>query len=122
MVQGRFRAQPDLLGDKGVHAVRGDDHVGAQLVFAGLLFTAGSLADRFGRKGMLQLGLVVFGVGTLAAAFAGDANNATSSDWNPLTITKLATNLAFGGPSSGATGSDSGVVRVCNEHKPPQQR
>ncbi len=41
-----------------------------QLVFAGLLFTAGSLADRYGRKGMLQLGLVVFGLGTFAAAFA----------------------------------------------------
>jgi EmrB/QacA subfamily drug resistance transporter len=47
---------------------------GYQLVFAGLLFTAGSLADRYGRKGMLQLGLVVFGIGTLAAAFATDAN------------------------------------------------
>ncbi len=47
---------------------------GYQLVFAGLLFTAGSLADRYGRKGMLQLGLVVFGVGTLLAAFSTDAN------------------------------------------------
>jgi len=45
-----------------------------QLVFAGLLFSAGSLADRYGRKGMLTLGLVVFGSGTLAASFAGDAN------------------------------------------------
>jgi EmrB/QacA subfamily drug resistance transporter len=44
-----------------------------QLVFAGLLFSAGSMADRYGRKGTLQLGLVVFGVGTLAAAFAGNA-------------------------------------------------
>jgi EmrB/QacA subfamily drug resistance transporter len=44
-----------------------------QLVFAGLLFTAGSLADRYGRKGMLTLGLVVFGVGTAAAAFAQSA-------------------------------------------------
>ena len=31
------------------------------LVFAGLLLTAGSLGDRFGRRGALQLGLVVFG-------------------------------------------------------------
>ena len=30
------------------------------LVFAGLLFTAGALGDRFGRKGALQAGLVVF--------------------------------------------------------------
>jgi EmrB/QacA subfamily drug resistance transporter len=44
-----------------------------QLVFAGLLFTTGSLADRYGRKGMLQLGLVVFGIGTTASAFAGSA-------------------------------------------------
>ena len=31
------------------------------LVFAGLLLAAGSLGDRFGRKGALQLGLVLFG-------------------------------------------------------------
>jgi EmrB/QacA subfamily drug resistance transporter len=46
---------------------------GYQLVFAGLLFSAGSMADRYGRKGTLQLGLLVFGVGTLASAFAGSA-------------------------------------------------
>ena len=45
-----------------------------QLVFAGLLFTAGSLADRYGRKGTLSLGLVIFGVGTLASALAGSAD------------------------------------------------
>lgn len=45
-----------------------------QLVFAGLLFSAGSLADRYGRKGMLSAGLVVFGIGTLAASQAHDAN------------------------------------------------
>lgn len=45
-----------------------------QLVFAGLLFTAGSLADRYGRKGMLSAGLVVFGIGTVAAAFSDTAN------------------------------------------------
>lgn len=33
------------------------------LVFAGLLLTAGSLGDRFGRKGALQIGMVVFAVG-----------------------------------------------------------
>jgi len=41
------------------------------LVFAGLLLTAGSLGDRFGRKGALSIGLVVFGAGSAAAAFAG---------------------------------------------------
>jgi EmrB/QacA subfamily drug resistance transporter len=45
-----------------------------QLVFAGLLFSAGSLADRYGRKGMLTAGLVVFGLGTLAASLATNAN------------------------------------------------
>ena len=43
------------------------------LVFAGLLFTAGTLGDRFGRKGALQAGLVVFLLGTLIAAAADTA-------------------------------------------------
>jgi EmrB/QacA subfamily drug resistance transporter len=40
------------------------------LVFAGLLLTAGSLGDRFGRKGALQIGLAVFALGSLASALA----------------------------------------------------
>src|SRR5579862_9683485 len=36
------------------------------LVFAALLLTAGSLSDRFGRKGMLLGGLAVFGLASLA--------------------------------------------------------
>src|ERR1700750_2485612 len=40
------------------------------LVFAGLLFTTGALGDRFGRKGALQLGLVIFLIGSLFAAFS----------------------------------------------------
>src|SRR5579862_9874425 len=54
-----------------------------QLVFAGLLFSAGSLADRYGRKGMLTLGLVVFGIGTAASALAGTADLliATAPSW-----------------------------------------
>ena len=43
------------------------------LVFAGMLFTAGTLGDRFGRKGALQAGLVVFLVGTVLAA-TGDSS------------------------------------------------
>jgi EmrB/QacA subfamily drug resistance transporter len=43
------------------------------LVFAGLLLTAGALGDRFGRKRALTFGLVVFGLGSLASAFAGSA-------------------------------------------------
>src|SRR6476661_6724324 len=37
------------------------------LVFAGLLFSTGALGDRFGRKGTLQIGLVLF---LVAASFA----------------------------------------------------
>jgi EmrB/QacA subfamily drug resistance transporter len=40
------------------------------LVFAGLLFTAAALGDRFGRKGALQAGLVIFGLGSLLGVFA----------------------------------------------------
>ena len=40
------------------------------LVFAGVLLTAGSLGDRFGRKRALTLGLVVFGLGSLGSALA----------------------------------------------------
>jgi EmrB/QacA subfamily drug resistance transporter len=40
------------------------------LVFAGLLLTAGALGDRFGRKGALTAGLLIFGGGSAAAAFA----------------------------------------------------
>jgi len=39
------------------------------LVFAGLLLTAGSLGDRFGRRGALQFGMVALGLGSVAAAF-----------------------------------------------------
>ncbi|MFT3851248.1 MAG: MFS transporter [Ilumatobacteraceae bacterium] len=41
------------------------------LVFAGLLLTAGSLGDRFGRYRFLAFGLAVFGVGSALSAFAG---------------------------------------------------
>lgn len=45
------------------------------LVFAGMLFTMGALGDRYGRKGMLQTGLVLFANGSLyAAMFAETAN------------------------------------------------
>jgi EmrB/QacA subfamily drug resistance transporter len=50
------------------------------LVFAGLLLTAGSLGDRFGRYRTLTIGLVVFGIGSGLSAFSG------SSGW--LTVTR----------------------------------
>jgi EmrB/QacA subfamily drug resistance transporter len=40
------------------------------LVFAALLLTMGSVGDRIGRKKMLQLGLVLFGIGSLWAALS----------------------------------------------------
>src|SRR5437868_8547415 len=40
------------------------------LVFAGVLLTAGSLGDRFGRKRALSFGLFVFGLGSVGAAVA----------------------------------------------------
>src|SRR6516165_4185875 len=40
------------------------------LVFAGLLFTAGVLGDRIGRRRMLVIGLVLFGLASLASAYA----------------------------------------------------
>ena len=43
---------------------------GYVLVFASLLLTAGSLGDRIGRKKALQGGLVLFGIGSLAAALS----------------------------------------------------
>ncbi|MCC5479725.1 MFS transporter [Streptomyces barringtoniae] len=41
------------------------------LVQSGLLLTAGSAADRYGRKKMLIAGLALFGIGSLAAGLAG---------------------------------------------------
>ncbi|MGW6290321.1 DHA2 family efflux MFS transporter permease subunit [Streptomyces sp. NPDC055107] len=40
------------------------------LVFAGLLFTAGLLGDRIGRKKVLLAGILVFGIGSALAAFS----------------------------------------------------
>lgn len=43
------------------------------LVFAGLLLTMGALGDRFGRARLLQLGLVVFAVSSIASTFSSEA-------------------------------------------------
>ena len=39
-------------------------------MFAGLLFTTGALGDRYGRKGALQLGLLLFLVGAGLASLS----------------------------------------------------
>jgi EmrB/QacA subfamily drug resistance transporter len=49
------------------------------LVFAGLLLTAGSLGDRFGRRGALQIGLAVFGLGSLLSAMANSPSQLIAS-------------------------------------------
>jgi EmrB/QacA subfamily drug resistance transporter len=48
---------------------------GYTLVFAGLLLTAGSLGDRFGRKLALRVGLIIFGIGSAASALATSPMN-----------------------------------------------
>ncbi|MGB6059070.1 MAG: MFS transporter [Microthrixaceae bacterium] len=45
------------------------------LSFAGLLLTAGSLGDRFGRRPALQVGFVIFGLGSVASALVGSADH-----------------------------------------------
>jgi len=45
------------------------------LVFAGFLFTAGTLGDRYGRKGILQMGLILFGLTSAYAAFIANSPN-----------------------------------------------
>jgi EmrB/QacA subfamily drug resistance transporter len=44
---------------------------GYTLAFAGLLLVAGSLGDRLGRRRILQVGLVLFALTSLAAVYAG---------------------------------------------------
>lgn len=43
------------------------------LVFAGMLFTAGTLGDRFGRKGFMQAGILMFGLASAYATFVADS-------------------------------------------------
>ncbi|MFG6196022.1 MFS transporter [Nonomuraea sp. JJY05] len=57
------------------------------LVFAGLLLTAGSLSDRFGRRRVMVIGLALFGVASLAAAYAAD----------PATLIAARTVMGIGG-------------------------
>jgi EmrB/QacA subfamily drug resistance transporter len=44
------------------------------LLFAALLLTTGSLGDRFGRRSVLQIGLLVFGTGSLLCALSRSSN------------------------------------------------
>src|SRR3954465_12740654 len=64
-------ALPSIAGELGAAASGLQWVVDAyMLVFAGLLLTAGSLGDRFGRKRALTAGLLIFGTGSVLAALA----------------------------------------------------
>lgn len=68
-------AIPSLIADLGLTTGQTQWAVESySLVFAGLLLTAGSLADRFGRKKGLLLGLILFGGASLGAALTGSAD------------------------------------------------
>ncbi|MEP7055598.1 MAG: MFS transporter [Actinomycetota bacterium] len=63
---------PRLVEDLGATSTQLQWVVAAYaLVFAGLLLTAGALGDRYGRKGALTIGLLIFGAASLGAMFAG---------------------------------------------------
>ena len=63
------------------------------IVFAGLLLTTGSLSDRFGRKGALQAGIVLFMMGSVSSALASSAPKGSCS----LRV------IAFSGSRAGRT-------------------
>lgn len=67
-------ALPTLVRDLGASTTQLQWIVDAYvIVFAGLLLTAGALGDRFGRRGALQLGLVIFAVASALAALSGSS-------------------------------------------------
>ncbi|MFE9427126.1 MFS transporter [Kitasatospora sp. NPDC006697] len=49
------------------------------LVFAGLLLTSGSLGDRFGRRKVMVIGLLLFGAASLAATFCTNPGEVIAS-------------------------------------------
>jgi len=67
-------ALPTLVRELGASASQLQWMVDAYtLAFAGLLLTMGALGDRFGRRLLLDLGLLVFVGGSIASAWAGSA-------------------------------------------------
>ena len=68
-------ALPSLQEDLGASTAQLQWVVDAySVLFAGTLLFAGSLGDRFGRKRILLIGLVIFGLGSVAAGAAPDAD------------------------------------------------
>ena len=67
-------ALPTLVEDLGATASQQQWMVDAYtLIFASLLLATGSLGDKFGRRGALATGMVIFGAGSAVAAFATSA-------------------------------------------------
>jgi EmrB/QacA subfamily drug resistance transporter len=65
-------AMPRLVGDLGANSAQLQWIVASYtIVFAGLLLTAGSMGDRFGRRHALLAGLAAFLAGSVIAATAG---------------------------------------------------
>jgi EmrB/QacA subfamily drug resistance transporter len=77
------------------------------LVFAGMLLPAGALADRYGRKSALQLGLVIFGTASLAATFA-------SATWQLIALRAIT--------GAGAAFIMPGTLSILATTFPPQER
>jgi MFS family permease len=106
-------ALPDLARSTGASQSQLQWIVDAYaLVFAGLLLPAGALGDRYGRKGILQLGLAVFGAASLAAVFvrwaaatrcsirASSPVAASRPDRSPLTLQFFARSACSSSASS----------------------
>ena len=58
------------------------------VVFASLLLTAGSLGDRFGRLGALNVGMAVFALGSVGSALAGSPAQLIASRGAPAPAAK----------------------------------
>ncbi len=68
-------AIPEIQRDTGASQTQVQWLIDAYaLVFAGLLLLAGAIGDRFGRRGALQLGLVIFGTASMMAVLSDSAN------------------------------------------------
>src|ERR1700709_712737 len=64
-------ALPSLVRDLGADDSQLQWIVDSYIVaFAGVLITGSALADRFGRRGVMTLGLVICGVSSIAAALS----------------------------------------------------
>ena len=59
------------------------------VVFAGLLLTAGSLGDRFGRRHALAAGLLTFTAGSIVSALAGSTTMLIVGWWSSVPSTLM---------------------------------